>query len=119
MVKYEEELDAVFMALAHPVRRAMLRRLGQGEITVGELAQPLGISPPAATKHLKVLARARLIHQGRNARWRPCRLDVAPLKTASAWIEEQRVVWESRLDRLENYLHTLEQSEKGNDDGTA
>ena len=112
MVKYEAELDAVFTALAHPARRAMLARLGRGEATVGQLAEPLDMSLPAVTKHLKVLERAHLIHRGRNAQWRPCRLQAAPLKVASDWIEEQRQVWEARLDRLEDYLHTME-PEKG------
>ena len=108
MVKYEAQLDAVFTALAHPARRAMLARLGQGEATVGELAEPLEMTLPAVTKHLKMLERAQLISRSRNAQWRPCRLEVEPLKAASGWIEEQRVVWEARLDRLESYLHTLE-----------
>lgn len=113
MVKYDTELDAIFMALAHPARRAMLTRLGQGEASVGELAEPLGMTLPAVTKHIKVLARAKLIHQGRSAQTRPCRIEEAPLKAASTWIDEQRKVLEGRLDRLEAYLHTLEQSEKG------
>lgn len=117
MVKYDSELDAVFMALAHPARRAMLSRLGHGEATVGELAQPLEMTLPAVTKHIRVLSRARLIHQGRDSRWRPCRLETAPLLAASAWLEEHRKVWEARLDRLEAYLHTLEQTSKGRDDG--
>ena len=116
MVKYKTELDAVFTALAHPARRAMLARLGRGEATVGQLAEPLDMSLPAVTKHLKVLERARLIHRGRHAQWRPCRLQEAPLKVASDWIEEQRQVWEARLDRLEDYLHTME-PEKGTDHG--
>lgn len=107
MVKYDSQLDAVFSALAHPVRRAMLTRLGRGEATVGELSEPLDISPPAVTKHLKVLERARLITRGRNAQWRPCRLEPAPLESATNWIEEQRAIWEARLDRLENYLHEV------------
>lgn len=116
MVKYETELDAVFTALAHPARRAMLARLGRGEATVGQLAEPLAMSLPAVTKHLKVLERAQLIHRGRHAQWRPCRLQAAPLKVASDWIEEQRQVWEARLDRLEDYLHTME-PRKGNHHG--
>ena len=112
MVKYEEQLDAVFAALAHPARRAMLARLGRGDATVGELAQPLDMSLPAVTKHLKVLERARLIRRGRNAQWRPCSLESAPLTTAADWIEEQRKVWESRLDRLEGYLHSLEKTKQ-------
>ncbi|MBK6898391.1 MAG: winged helix-turn-helix transcriptional regulator [bacterium] len=118
MVKYDDELDAIFMALSHPARRAMLARLGEGEATVGELAQPLDMSLPAVTKHLKVMEKAKLISRSRNAQWRPCRLQEAPLNTASVWIEEQRKVWESRLDRLEVYLHGMEQ-EKGSNDGQA
>ena len=108
MVNYQTPLDDIFMALAHPARRAMLARLGQGEATVGELAAPLDMSLPAVTKHLKMLERAKLITRGRSAQWRPCRLEEAPLNTAAAWIDEQRKAWEARLDRLENYLHTLE-----------
>lgn len=116
MVNYESQLDAIFAALAHPARRAMLARLSKGEATVGQLAQPLDMSLPAVTKHLKVLKRANLISRGKNAQWRPCRLEEAPLKAASGWIEEQRKVWESRLDRLEDYLHSMEQNEEGKTD---
>lgn len=111
MVKYVDNLDAVFLALAHPARRAMLARLGRGEATVGELAEPLGMSLPAVTKHLKVMERARLISRGRQAQWRPCRLEAAPLMAASDWIDEQRQVWEGRLDRLETYLGTFKNEE--------
>jgi DNA-binding transcriptional ArsR family regulator len=112
MVNYESQLDAIFTALAHPARRAILARLGKGEATVGELAQPLDMSLPAVTKHLKVMERAKLISRSKNAQWRPCRLEEAPLKTASGWIEEQRRVWESRLGRLEGYLHRMEKGER-------
>ena len=107
MVKYDEQLDAIFTALAHPARRAMLAQLGKGEATVGELARPFEMSLPAITKHLKVLERAKLISRSKNAQWRPCKLEAAPLIAASDWIEDQRKVWESRLDRLEDYLHNL------------
>ena len=112
MVNYDTQLDAVFTALAHPARRAMLTRLSKGEATVGELAEPLAMSLPAVTKHLKVLERARLISRGKNAQWRPCRLEAAPLETAVDWIEEQRKVREARLDRLETYLQSLEKTER-------
>jgi DNA-binding transcriptional ArsR family regulator len=112
MVKYEENLDAIFMALAHPARRAILSQLGKRDATVGELAQPFDMSLPAITKHLKVLERAKLISRSKNAQWRPCRLEEVPLKAASGWIEEQRKVWESRLDRLEDYLHSMEKNGK-------
>lgn len=115
MVKYKADLDAIFTALAHPARRAMLSRLVRGEATVGELAQPLSMSLPAVTKHLKMLEKARLISRGKNAQWRPCRLEEASLKAAFEWIEEQRRIWESRLDRLESYLHTMEE-QKGKHD---
>ena len=113
MVKYERRLDATFMALAHPVRRAMLARLGKGEASVTELAAPFDLSLPAITKHLKVLERARLISRGRRAQWRPCRLEEKPLAAASDWIEGQRKAWEARLDRLEAYLRTMQDKEKG------
>jgi DNA-binding transcriptional ArsR family regulator len=124
MVNYAAtpNLDAVFKALAHPARRAMLERLGNGEATVGELAGPLEMSAPAVTKHIRVLARARLITQGRHARWRPCRLEAAPLQEASTWLDEQRQVWEARLDRLEAHLEanlgqmTATQEENRDDD---
>jgi DNA-binding transcriptional ArsR family regulator len=112
MVKYDTQLDATFTALAHPVRRAMLVRLGQGEATVGELAQPLDLSPGAVTKHLKMLERAHLISRSKNAQWRPCRLEQQPLATASQWIDEQRAIGEARLQRLEDYLHELQKTEK-------
>ena len=103
----------MFAALAHPARRAMLARLGKGEATVGELAEPLEMSLPAVTKHLKVLERAKLINRSRTAQWRPCKLEQAPLNSAAGWIDEQRKVWESRFDRLENYLQGMENGERG------
>jgi DNA-binding transcriptional ArsR family regulator len=112
MVKYESRLDAIFTALARPARRAMLARLGKGEATVGELAEPLDMTLPAVTKHLKMLERAKLISRSRDAQWRPCRLEEAPLNAASDWIEEQRSIWEGRLHRLENYLHSMEKRER-------
>jgi DNA-binding transcriptional ArsR family regulator len=112
MVKYESQLDAVFAALAHPVRRAMLTRLGKGEATVGELAEPFDMSLPAVTKHLKVLEKAELIMRSKNAQWRPCQLREAPLNSASRWIDQQRKVWESRLERLEKHLHSMANAER-------
>jgi len=109
MVNYEAQLDATFTALSHQARRCILARLGQGEATVGELAKPLEMSLPAVTKHLKVLEKARLISRSKDAQWRPCRLEEAPLNAASGWIEAQRLLWESRLDRLETYLNRLEE----------
>lgn len=116
MVKYDLQLDSVFTALAHPARRAMLARLSRGEATVGELAEPLDMSLPAVTKHLKMLERAGLISRGRDAQWRPCKLEAAPLLAASDWIESHRKIWEARMDRLENYLHTLANEQENGDE---
>jgi DNA-binding transcriptional ArsR family regulator len=102
-----DRLSTTFAALADPTRRAILARLASGEKSVKELAKPFKMTLPAVTKHLKVLQRAGLISQGRQAQWRPCRLRPEPLKKASAWIEQYRQFWEENLDRLEQYLKTL------------
>jgi DNA-binding transcriptional ArsR family regulator len=101
-------LSATFAALADPTRRAILTRLASGETSVTELAEPFAMSLPAVTKHLKVLERAGLITRGRQAQWRPCRLQAAPLKNASDWIEQYRKFWEESLDRLDVYLQELQ-----------
>jgi DNA-binding transcriptional ArsR family regulator len=106
----------IFGALADPTRRAILTRLASGETSVTELAKPLDMSLPAVTKHLKVLQRAGLIIQGRQAQWRPCRLQAAPLKNASDWIEQYRKFWEQSLDRLDEYLRELQSKEKLSDE---
>lgn len=103
-----DQLSATFAALADPTRRAILARLATGEISVGELAQPFDMSLPAVTKHLNVLERAGLITRGRDAQWRPCRLRAEPLKNAATWIDNYRQHWEQRLDRLDDYLRTLQ-----------
>jgi DNA-binding transcriptional ArsR family regulator len=110
-----DQLSTIFGALADPTRRAILNRLASGETSVTELAKPLEMSLPAVTKHLKVLQRAGLISQGRQAQWRPCRLQAAPLKNASAWIEQYRKFWEESLDRLGDYLQELQASEQHDD----
>jgi DNA-binding transcriptional ArsR family regulator len=107
-----DPLSATFSALADPTRRAILARLARGEATVTELARPFDITPPAVTKHLKVLQRAGLIVQGREKQWRPCRLRPAPLKDAAGWVDQYRRLWEQRLDRLEDYLRELQRKEK-------
>jgi DNA-binding transcriptional ArsR family regulator len=107
-----DSLSATFSALADPTRRAILARLATGETSVGELAEPFHISLPAVTKHLNVLERAGLIARGRDAQWRPCRLKAAPLQEASSWIEEYRLHWEQRLDRLDAYLQELQAKQK-------
>lgn len=106
-----DHLSTTFAALADPTRRAILARLATGEISVSELAAPFDMTLPAVTKHLNVLERAGLIARGRDAQWRPCRLQAAPLKAVSHWIEEYRQHWEQRLDRLDAYLQTLQDSE--------
>jgi DNA-binding transcriptional ArsR family regulator len=103
-----DSLSTTFAALSDPTRRAILARLALGETSVKELAQPFSISPPSITKHLKVLERAGLIHRSRDAQWRPCRLEAAPLKEISEWVERYRSSWEQSLNRLDVYLGTLE-----------
>jgi DNA-binding transcriptional ArsR family regulator len=103
-----DRLSATFAALADPTRRAILARLAIGETTVKELAEPFEISAPAVTKHLKVLRRAGLITQGRQAQWRPCRLQAKPLHQVSDWVEQYRQFWEERIDRLDAYLRQLQ-----------
>jgi DNA-binding transcriptional ArsR family regulator len=107
-----EHLDATFAALADPTRRAILARLASGPATVKELAEPFEMSLPAVSKHLKVLERARLITRGREAQWRPCELDPAPLKEVSEWMERYRQFWEESFDRLDAYLQTLQAKDK-------
>src|SRR5215467_2289562 len=102
-----DPLSATFAALADPTRRAILARLASGERSVTELAEPFDISLPAVSKHLRVLERAGLIARGREAQWRPCRLEAKPLKTAADWLEHYRAFWEQSLDRLEDYLTKL------------
>ncbi|MGH2711053.1 MAG: ArsR/SmtB family transcription factor [Actinomycetota bacterium] len=108
-------LDATFSALADPTRRAILGRLMSGEATVTELASPFKMTLPAVSKHLKVLERAGLISRGREAQWRPCKLDAKPLKDVSEWLEDYRRHWEERLDRLDDYLQELQRKEKRDD----
>src|SRR5579862_306387 len=99
-----DQLSSTFSALADPTRRAILARLALGESSVKELAEPFKISPPAVTKHLKVLQRAGLISQGRQAQWRPCRLEAAPIRDVARWVEDYRRFWEQSFDRLDEYL---------------
>ncbi|HEY7403126.1 MAG TPA: metalloregulator ArsR/SmtB family transcription factor [Candidatus Angelobacter sp.] len=102
-----DSLSNTFAALADPTRRAILARLATGEASVTELAEPFDMSMPAISKHLKVLERAGLISRGREAQWRPCRIQPQPLKDISDWVEEYRKIWEQRLDRLDEYLRGL------------
>jgi DNA-binding transcriptional ArsR family regulator len=105
-------LDRTFAALADPTRRAILARLASGEISVTKLAEPFAMSLPAVSKHLTVLERAGLIVRGRRAQLRPCRLEAAPLKEVSEWVERYRRFWEESFDRLDVYLQELQAKEK-------
>jgi DNA-binding transcriptional ArsR family regulator len=111
-----DTLSATFQALADPTRRAILARLSRGEASVSDLAEPFEMSLPAVSKHLKVLEKAGLISRSREAQWRPCKLEPEPLKAVDTWLDEYRRMWEQRLDRLENYLNSLQQL-TGEDDG--
>jgi DNA-binding transcriptional ArsR family regulator len=104
----EDNLSRTFAALADPTRRAMLAQLSRGEANVSVLAQPFlkDMSLPAVTKHLKVLENAGLITKGRKAQWRPCTLNTEPLRDAVDWMEQYRIAWEAKLDRLDAYLKT-------------
>lgn len=107
-----DPLSTTFAALADPTRRAILARLALGEISVTELAEPFEMSLPAVSKHLKVLERAGLVARGRDAQWRPCRLDAVPLKNVADWVESYRSFWEQSFDRLDEYLRELRQRKK-------
>ena len=106
-----DPLSATFSALADPTRRAILARLASGEVSVTKLAEPFAMSMPAISKHLKVLERAGLIARGREAQWRPCRLEAGPLKDVSNWVENYRQFWEESFDRLDVYLAELKKNE--------
>jgi DNA-binding transcriptional ArsR family regulator len=103
-----DPLSQTFSALADPTRRAILARLAQGDATVTELAKPFEMSLPGVSKHLKVLQKAGLVVQGRDAQWRPCRLDPERLREVDGWLEQYRQIWNARLDRLDDYLRDLQ-----------
>jgi DNA-binding transcriptional ArsR family regulator len=111
MVEYTMRLDplsSTLFALADPTRRGLLARLATGDATVTDLAMPYDMSVAAISKHLKVLESAGLISRGREAQWRPCHLETAPLKSVSDWLEEYRAFWERNLDSLDSYLKTMQ-----------
>jgi len=110
-----DRLTATFAALADPTRRAILARLASGETSVTELARPFDMTLPAVSKHLKVLERAGLIARGREAQWRPCRLEATPLREVFDWVEHYRRFWEASFDRLDEYLRTLQSKEHDDD----
>jgi DNA-binding transcriptional ArsR family regulator len=107
-----DPLNTTFAALSDPTRRAILARLALGETSVKELSEPFSISAPTITKHLKVLERAGLISRSRDAQWRPCRLEAAPLREVSQWVENYRRFWEEKFASLDNYLSDLQKKER-------
>lgn len=111
----ETKLDRTFAALANPTRRAILARLVGGEATVNELAAPFNMSLPAISKHIKVLEQAGLITQGQKAQYRPCVINVTPLKEVSTWTEQYRHIWETSFDRMENYINQIKEKDNENE----
>src|SRR5205807_3083365 len=110
-----DHLSATFAALADPTRRAILARLAKGDAPVKELAKPFDMTLPAISKHLKVLEQAGLISRGRDAQWRPARLEATPLRAADEWVERYREFWEESFDRLDEVLHEIKNKEKSRD----
>lgn len=108
MLHSSDSLDATFSALADPTRRAILARLATGEASVTELAEPFTMSQPAISRHLKVLERAGLVTRGREAQWRPARIDAEPLKEVADWISQYQHFWDTQFDSLASYLHTIQ-----------
>jgi len=107
----DDRLSQTFAALASSTRRAILARLAEGEATVNELAEPFNMSLPAISKHIKVLERAGLITQGQKAQYRPCTIDVTPLKEISTWTGQYRHIWEASFDRMDDYINQLNNKE--------
>ena len=107
----DDRLSQIFAALANSTRRAILARLAEGEATVNELAEPFNMSLPAISKHIRVLERAGLITQGQKAQYRPCTIDVTPLKEISNWTEQYRHIWEASFDRIDDYINQLNDKE--------
>jgi DNA-binding transcriptional ArsR family regulator len=108
----EDRLSETFAALANSTRRAILARLAEGEATVNELAEPFEMTLPTISKHIKVLERAGLVRRGQRAQYRPCALDAAPLEEVSTWAEQYRQIWETRFDRMDDYLARLRPATK-------
>ena len=115
MRRDDDRLSQIFAALANSTRRAILARLAEGEATVNELAEPFNMSLPAISKHIKVLERAGLITQGQKAQYRPCTIDVTPLEEISNWTEQYRHIWETRFDRIDDYINQLNKKEQDNE----
>lgn len=111
----DDALSLTFAALSDPTRRAILARLANGEASVTELAEPFAMTLPAISKHLKVLERAGLISRGRNAQWRPCRLEAAPLEDVTDWLEQYRRFWDQRFSRLDDHLREIQKGQPNRD----
>ena len=111
----DDRLSQIFAALANSTRRAILARLAKGEATVNELAEPFNMSLPAISQHIRVLERAGLITQGQKAQYRPCTIDVTPLKEISKWTEQYRHIWEASFDRMDDYINQLNKQETQNE----
>lgn len=109
----DSQLDATFAALAHPARRAILQRLAQGEATVNTLAAPLDMSLPAVSKHIRVLENACLITRSRDAQFRPCRLNIDPLKKVVHWTDQYRHIWDARFDAMSDILRSMRNADDG------
>ena len=107
----DDRLSQIFAALANSTRRAILARLAEGEATVNELAEPFNMSLPAISKHIRVLERAGLITQGQKAQYRPCTIDVTPLKEISNWTEQYRHIWDTSFDRIDDYINQFKDKE--------
>lgn len=114
-----DRLSQTFAALASSTRRAILARLAEGEATVNELAEPFSMSLPAISKHIKVLEQAGLIVQGQKAQYRPCTINVAPLREVATWTEQYRAIWETSFDRMEGYIYQLNKQEQTQVDAQA
>ncbi|MCA9986710.1 MAG: winged helix-turn-helix transcriptional regulator [Anaerolineales bacterium] len=115
MTLADDQLTQTFAALANNTRRAILARLAEGAATVNELAEPFAMSLPAISKHIKVLERAGLVVQGKQAQYRPCSLDAAPLQAISHWTDQYRPLWEASFDRMDAYIEQLSQKERENE----
>jgi len=108
----EERLSETFAALANPTRRAILARLAEGEANVSQLAEPFDMTFPAISRHLRVLNRAGLVTQGRQAQYRPCKINAAPLEEISVWTEQYRSIWEASFDRMDDYIQQIQNNQK-------
>jgi len=118
--RIDESLDMTFAALSDSTRRAILAKLALGEASVTELAEPFAMSMPAISRHLKVLERAGLISRGREAQWRPCKIEARGLRQIADWMEEYRGIWETRLDRMQSYVEALHaETKRSSQKGTA